>query len=328
MARRSIRLFFVVLLLAVIAAGAILGWGYAQFTQPGPAKSNITLVLPKGSSVQNIADRLADAGVIERPLVFRLAVRMGGWSRRLKAGEFAFPAQISMRGAMEILRKGITVVRRVTIAEGLTSQQVVAQLLQTPGLHGDIAEPPPEGSLLPETYYFSYGDERTVLLARMADAMDQALAKLWPERAPDLPFANPHEALILAAIVEKETSLPEERSRIAGVFVNRLRRGMRLQSDPTVVYGLTAGAGSLGRTLRRADLDRPTPYNTYHIPGLPPGPIANPGLAAIKAVLQPAISDELYFVADGTGGHAFAATFAQHRRNVRRWRRVKADQGQ
>jgi UPF0755 protein len=229
-----------------------------------------------------------------------------------------------MRGAVEILRKGDTVVRRVTIPEGLSSHQVVALLLQTPGLRGEVAEAPAEGTLLPETYHFSYGDERAVLLARMAEAMNTTLAKLWPKRDQGLPFASPDEARSLAAMVEKETSLAEERPRVAGVFINRLRRGMRLQSDPTVVYGLTGGARPLGRALSREDLDRPTPYNTYRIGGLPPGPIANPGRAAIWAVLHPMVSNELYFVADGTGGHAFAATFAQHRRNVRRWRRAKA----
>ncbi|MBT7758037.1 MAG: endolytic transglycosylase MltG [Rhodospirillaceae bacterium] len=324
MTRRLFRLFIAVSLLALVAVGGIFGWGYDQFHRPGPEAIDRDVLLVKGSSLKDIAGRLAMAGIIVQPLVFRIGVRVGGWSRGLKAGEFRFPAHISMRGAVDILRKGETVVRRVTIPEGLSSHQVVALLLQMQGLRGAVAETPAEGTLLPETYHFSYGDERAVLLARMTEAMDTTLAKLWPERDKGLPIANPDEARILAAMVEKETSLAEERRRVAGVFINRLRRGMRLQSDPTVVYGLTGGARPLGRALRRGDLDRPTPYNTYRIPGLPPGPIANPGRAAIGAVLHPMVSDELYFVADGTGGHAFAATFDQHRRNVRRWRRAKA----
>ncbi len=324
MTRRLLLIFIGVLLFGLIAVGGIFGWGYAQFTQPGPASLDRTVWLPKGSGLNNIAERLAVAGVIDRPLVFRVGVRVGGWARGLKAGEYRFPAQISMRGAVEILRKGDTVVRRVTIPEGLSSRQVVALLVQTQGLRGEVAEAPAEGTLLPETYHYSYGDERAVLLARMTEAMNTTLATLWPQRDQGLPFANPDEARILAAMVEKETSLPDERPRVAGVFINRLRRGMRLQSDPTVVYGLTRGGNPLGRALSRGDLDRLTPYNTYRIAGLPPGPIANPGRAAIGAVLHPSVSNELYFVADGTGGHAFAATFAEHRRNVRLWRRAKA----
>ena len=324
MTRRLFRLLGVFLLLGLIAVGGTFGWGYAQFTRPGPAQFDRSVVLAKGSGLKGIADRLAEAGVIDRPLVFRLGVRLAGSARSLRAGEFQFPAQTSMLGAAEILRLGIPVVRRMTVPEGLSSNQVVVLLQQTEGLRGEITNVPAEGTLLPETYHFSHGDERVVLLARMTGAMDTALAKLWPLRDQGLPFANPDEARVLAAMVEKETSLPEERPRIAGVFINRLRRGMRLQSDPTVVYGLTLGRAPLGRALRRGDLDRPTPYNTYRISGLPPGPIANPGRAAIQAVLHPIASNDLYFVANGAGGHVFAPTFAQHRRNVRRWRRANA----
>ncbi|MBT3371320.1 MAG: endolytic transglycosylase MltG [Rhodospirillaceae bacterium] len=324
MARRLVKLFVLFSTLGLIATGIALGWGYAQFTRPGPNSFDHAVVLAKGSSLLDIAERLAGAGIIDQPLVFRLGVRLGGGARDLKAGEFHFPARISMRGAVKILRLGETVVRRVTVPEGLSSAEIVALLRQTDGLRGDIIKTPREGTLLPETYHFSHGDERAVLLARMAKAMRQTLAKLWSARQQGLPLASPDAALILASIVEKETSLEVERPRIAGVFINRLRRGMRLQSDPTVVYGLTQGRKALGRALRRADLDQNTAYNTYRIPALPPGPIANPGLATLHAVLHPTASKELYFVADGTGGHAFAATFAQHRRNVQRWRRAKA----
>ncbi len=323
-ARRLLRLFIVFLLLCLIAAGAAAGWGYAQFTRPGPAVLDRSIVLTKGSGLKEIAARLAGAGIISQPLVFRAGVRLGGWSRDLRAGEFRFPAQVSMRGAVSILRLGKTVVRRITVPEGLSSARVIDLLARTEGLRGDIARIPGNGTLLPETYHFSHGDGRGAVLARMVAAMDDALANLWPGRMKGLPLASPAEAVILASIVEKETSLHGERARVASVFINRLRRGMRLQSDPTVVFGLTAGLKPLGRALRRADLDRQTPYNTYRIPGLPPGPITNPGRAALRAALHPAPGKDLYFVADGTGGHAFAATFREHKRNVRRWRRLKA----
>ena len=324
MARRLVRLFALFLTLGLIVAGIAFGWGYAQFTRPGPNTFDHAVVLAKGSDLRDIAERLAGAGIFEQPLVFRLGVRLGGWSRDLKAGEFHFPARTSMRGAVDILRLGETVVRRITVPEGISSAQIVTLLRQTDGLRGDIGNIPAEGSLLPETYHYSYGDERAAMLARMTEAMHQTLAKLWPTRQQGLPLASKGEALILASMVEKETSLGVERPRVAGVFINRLQKGMRLQSDPTVVYGLTLGRKALGRPLRRADLDQHTTYNTYRIPALPPGPIANPGRAALHAVLHPTASKDLYFVADGTGGHAFAATFAQHRRNVQRWRRAKA----
>jgi UPF0755 protein len=324
MARRAIRLFAIFVLLGLVAGGGAFAWGYAQFTRPGPGTFDHAVVLAEGSSLKDIATRLENAGVIEQPLIFRIGVRLGDWSRGLRAGEFRFPSATSMHAAVAILRHGETVVRRVTIPEGLSSGQIATLLQQTQGLNGEITTTPPEGTLLPETYHFSYGDGRAELLSRMSQSMEKVLAKLWSERVKDLPLTSPMEALILASIVEKETALRAERPRVAGVFINRLRRGMRLQSDPTVVYGITNGANALGRRLKRKDLDQTTPYNTYRIPGLPPGPIANPGRAALHAVLHPTISKDLYFVADGTGGHAFAATFAQHKRNVRHWRRIQA----
>ena len=324
MARRLFKTFIAFVLLALIAVGSGFGWGYAQFTRPGPSDLDRALVLAKGQGLKDIAVQLADAGVISHPLVFRLGVRLGGWSRDLKAGEYRFPSRTSMRGVVGILRQGVTIVRRVTVPEGLSSTMVAALLRRTEGLRGDIGPIPAEGTLLPETYHFSHGDERAHMVARMTGGMDRAVAELWRGRAKDLPLASPRDAVILASIVEKETSLRAERARVAGVFINRLRRGMRLQSDPTVVFGLTGGGKPLGRALRRSDLDGVTPYNTYRIDGLPPGPIANPGRAALHAVLHPTMGKDLYFVADGSGGHAFAATFAEHKRNVKRWRRFKA----
>ncbi|MDP6344727.1 MAG: endolytic transglycosylase MltG [Alphaproteobacteria bacterium] len=320
MSRRILKFLALAVLLAVLGAIAAFGWGYAHFSRPGPAGNEKLVVLPRGSGVGAIAGRLQAAGVISEPAIFAAGARLGGWSRALKAGEFRIPARASMREIVAILVEGKTVVRRLTIPEGLTVTEILALLHDTEGLSGAVEGRPAEGALLPETYHFSYGDGREALLERMRDGMRKTLAELWPGREKDLPLATPAEAVILASMVEKETSLPEERPHIAGVFVNRLRRGMRLQSDPTAVYAITQGREPLGRALTRADLEMPSPYNTYHADGLPPGAIANPGRAAIAAVLHPLRTKDLYFVADGAGGHAFAASFAEHRHNVRRWR--------
>ena len=326
MTRRLLRFIFVFVLLILVPAGGILSWGYAQFTRPGQQAFDQTVVLTKGQGLKEIAAQLAKSGVISNQLVFRVGVRFRRWSRDLQAGEFRFPAGTSMLDAVAILRKGITVVRRVTIPEGLSTISVVKILRRIEGLRGDIQQIPGEGTLMPDTYHFSHGDERAAVLHRMVEAMNVTTAKLWAAREQGLPLATVQDAVILASIVEKETSLREERARVAGVFINRLRRGMRLQSDPSVVYGLTHGAGPLGRPLRRSDLKQDNPYNTYRVAGLPPAPISNPGRAALHAVLHPTAGKDLYFVADGTGGHAFAATFAEHKRNVKRWRRIKAKQ--
>jgi len=310
-------------LLALITTGGILGWCYAKYTMPGRATLDQNIVLTRGQGLKQIAAHLAKEGVISNEFVFRAGVRFSGLSQSLKAGEFLFPAGVSMSEVAGILSKGATVVRRITIPEGLSSAKVVKLLRQTKGLHGNIKLTPGEGTLLPNTYHFSYGDQRTAILSRMANAMKKTTAKLWASREQGLPLATIQQAVILASIVEKETSLQEERGRIASVFINRLRLGMRLQSDPTVIYGLTGGVGSIGRRLRRADLEQYTPYNTYKISGLPPTPIANPGYATLYAVLHPVAEKNLYFVADGTGGHAFAATFSQHRRNIERWRQQR-----
>jgi UPF0755 protein len=230
-----------------------------------------------------------------------------------------------MLEVMQRLAAGKTVVRRLTLAEGLTSWAAVSLIKAAEALEGAIATVPPEGALLPETYHYSYGDSRSAIVERMRQSMQEVLDDAWARRQPDLPLQSPQEALTLASIVEKETARPDERAHIAGVFINRLKRGMRLQSDPTVAYGLTDGKAPLERPLTRADLRQASPYNTYVIDGLPPGPICNPGRAAIEAVLQPKETRDLYFVADGNGGHAFAETYAKHRRNVRKWRRLQAE---
>jgi UPF0755 protein len=324
------RLLLTLLLVAVLVAGAAAAaawWGYKQFTAPGPSTADVTLVVPRGSSVSAIAGLLADAGVIEDRLVFRLGVRLLADKKHLKAGEYLFAAGISPQGAMQQMIEGRQIQHRLTIAEGLTNREVLELVAAAPDLGGDtpdLASLGPEGALLPETYFFVRGDSRADLVARMKGSMEQVLAELWPGRADGLPFKTPQEALILASIVEKETGLPEERPHVAAVFLNRLARGMALQSDPTVIYALTEGRSKLDRALTTKDLALDSPFNTYAVAGLPPAPIANPGRAAIEAVLHPAASDDLYFVADGSGGHVFARTLAEHNKNVAAWRKIQA----
>ena len=311
--------------LFVLLAAAV-GWFFWRIERPGPLTEDAVVTIPRGAGVATIADLLHDAGVVGSDLDFRIAVRVRGLDRDLRAGEYLFPAGISTAAAMQIIASGRGLAYAVTVAEGLTSAEVARLLQEESRLTGEIADTPSEGSLLPETYQFQRGDDRQVLVDRMQQAMRDTLEDLWPDRAADLPFDTPEEAVILASIIEKETGVPEERELIAGVFVNRLRRGMRLETDPTVIYALTGGEGPLGRALRRSDLDVDSPYNTYRIAGLPPGPIANPGRASIAAALNPATTDYIFFVADGTGGHAFARTLREHNRNVAAWRRVQRSQ--
>lgn len=323
---RLFRWFAALAVLAVIAASGVGFFGYEMFRRSGPSEADQTLVIPSGHGIGRVAELLKSAGIISHEAVMRIGARLYQPEIPLKAGEFSFPKGASARQVLDILRFGKTVVRRLTVAEGLTTPDVLALLGATEGLQGTLPQGVGEGELLPETYHFSYGDARADIVRRMRAAMTGAVEKLWAGRAPDLPLNSPIEALILASIIEKETGLAEERARIAGVFINRLSAGMRLQSDPTVVYALTHGQGQLGRSLARADLKDQSPYNTYVHKGLPPGPIANPGIAAIAAALNPVRSGDFYFVADGSGGHVFARTLAAHNQNVRRWRQQKAQQ--
>jgi peptidoglycan lytic transglycosylase G len=319
MGRALLRAFLGLLILAI--AGAVCcAWLYAQFTSPGPLPVSTAIVIPSGTGLEGIATSLKRAGAIRRDFVFVIGARALRQARSLKAGEYLIPAESSPRQVMEILASGKTVVRRLTIPEGLTAAEVMARLELAEGLTG-AAGNPAEGSLLPETYHFSYGDSREELVKRMQASMETTVARLWDMRSPDLPVKTPEEAVILASIVERETGIPQERGLVAGVFVNRLKRGMRLQSDPTVAYGIAPGG--LEQPLTRADLKQPTPFNTYVIKGLPPTPIANPGIDAIRAVMNPVQTDYLYFVADGSGGHAFARTLNEHNRNVRKWRKIR-----
>lgn len=318
MGRLLIRLATLFLVLAAIC-GVALVWGYAGFTRPGPLKTARVVVISPGIGLEGIARTLHQAEVIASPELFVVGVELIGAGRELKAGEFRFPDRASPREVMEILRSGKPVVRRITIVEGLTVAEVLERLEVAEGLVGTIETPPGEGSLLPETYHFSWGDTRDQILQRMQHGMRQVLDELWQERSAATPVRTPEEALILASIIEKETGIADERPLVAGVFANRLKLGMRLQSDPTVAYGIDPKG--LDRPLSRADLDAPGPYNTYLNAGLPPTPIANPGRASIRAALNPAKTEFLYFVADGQGGHAFARTLVDHNRNVARWRR-------
>ena len=316
------------LLLGLVIAGVVgAKWWDRQILKPGPLPGSRTILLPRGAGLNDIADRLEEARIIRDGRLFQLAAWTLGQGRSLKAGEYAIPAHVSLRDLVQILASGRVVVRKVTIPEGLTVRQTLATLAEAEGMEGTIApETVKEGELLPATYNYVWGDERGRLVVRMRSAMAETVERLWRERQPGLPLATPAEAVTLASIVEKETGRPDERARIAGVFFNRLKAGMKLQSDPTVIYAVAEGR-DLGRPLTRADLRQPHPYNTYTIEGLPPGPIANPGRAALEAVMKPAETDALYFVADGTGGHAFARTLDEHNRNVARWRRLMREKG-
>ena len=324
---RARRACCVLALLSALVVASIAGaivWGASVFRSPGPLAEATDVVFPRGADLRWIARLLHENGVIDRPGVFRAAVRALGKSRRLKAGEFRFPPGVSPMGAMNILVDGETVVRRFTLPEGLTRARALELLSKAEGLVGTVdARDVEEGRLLPDTYHFGFGDRRADLLARMRTAMTDTLDALWQARAPDLPLDGPREALILASIIEKETASADERARISGVFINRLGRGMRLQSDPTVAFALTGGKEPLGRELTRRDLRVRHPYNTYVVDGLPPGPICNPGRKALEAAVRPARTDALYFVADGAGGHAFARTLKEHLANVSRWRRLR-----
>jgi len=300
-------------------------YGKSKFEALGPSTEETVVVLKRGSGLNSIAGQLEREQVISNAMIFRLGAKWKGADRALKAGEYAIPAGASMQAVLDQLTDGETIQRKVTVAEGLTSFEAVARINAAEKLTGEITEIPPEGSLAPETYFYQGDESRAAVIARMQASQVATLDELWEKRAPNLPLKTKEEALILASIVEKETGVSSERKRVAAVFINRLNRGMRLQTDPTVIYGITLGKSVLGRGLRRSELKAATPYNTYVIKGLPPTPIANPGRAAIEATLNPITSKEIYFVADGTGGHAFAETLKQHNRNVAAWRKIEKE---
>ncbi len=313
-----------VAVIAVVLVGGAALYAKLQFDRTGPLEAPVTLQVASGAGVAGIADQLQRMGAITNRWVFRVGVQFYDRSASLKAGEYLIPANASMREIMEKLAAGQAIVYAITIPEGLTSEQIVERIRANDILTGDIAAVPPEGSLLPDTYQFDRGYTRQNLINRMRRERDRVLTEIWGRRIPGLPVTTPEEMVALASIVEKETGIADERTRVAAVFINRLNQNMKLQSDPTILYGLFGGAGRpAGYGITRADMERPTPYNTYTIEGLPPGPIANPGRASLEAVANPSRTADLYFVADGTGGHAFAETYDEHLRNVARWRLIE-----
>jgi UPF0755 protein len=315
------------LLLATIGALGVAGAGYwalQEFEAKGPAAQNFHFAVPKGAGVNAIAQKLEAEGLITNAYVFRAGALYHDKASALKAGEYDIPAGASMREIMEILEAGKAIQYKLTVAEGLTTAMIIDLVRKHPELTGDVTVLPTEGQLLPETYLFPKGMARNELLRQMAADHNRVLNELWQKRAPDLPITTKYEAVILASIVEKETGKAHERPHVAGVFVNRLRKGMKLESDPTIIYGITQGY-PLGRGIRQSELQAKTPYNTYAITGLPPTPIANPGRESLAAVMNPMVTDDLFFVADGSGGHAFAATYEEHNKNVQRWRQIEKD---
>jgi UPF0755 protein len=327
----TVRVFSGLFTVALVAMLTISGFGlavYHQYESPGPLEAARTIVVPKGEGRIAIAERLEKEGIINNRWTFiggHLVQSMFGAKKmpELKAGEYEIKEHASMRQVMDTLAEGKSILYKVTMPEGLTSQQIVERLKGEANLTGDITKLPAEGTLLPDTYQFSKGASRQEIIDRMQSDMQKQLAKLWEKRAQDLPLRSVEEAVTFASIVEKETGRPEERDRVAAVFYNRLKKGMRLQSDPTIIYGITGGQGTLGRGLTKTEIDTKTPYNTYQINGLPPGPIANPGKAALDATFNPAKTNDLYFVADGSGGHAFSETLKEHNSAVQKWREVE-----
>jgi peptidoglycan lytic transglycosylase G len=317
---------FTLVLLAAVAGGLALTFGKQRFETAGPLVQDKMVNIPRGAGVRDIADLLQREGVIDQPWVF-----IGGvWVRKardeLKYGEYLFPKQASLRDVINVIIDGKVIQHQVTIAEGLTSEQIVARLMENEVLTGNIREIPKEGSLLPETYNFTRGTSREHILQRMQHEQRRLVQEVWERRSPDLPLENPDQLVVLASIIEKETSKPEERTRVAAVFVNRLKQRMKLQSDPTIIYGIVGGKGTLGRPISRADIELKTRYNTYVIDGLPPGPIANPGKASLEAAASPSRTKDLFFVADGTGGHSFSESLDQHQKNVVRLRQIEQQQ--
>jgi len=318
---------FTLLVVISIAVGAGLFIGKQRFEAPGPLPEDKVVNIPRGLGIRDIADLLQREGVINQPYVFMGGVIVLKARGELKYGEYQFSKQSSVADVVETITEAKVVQHAFTVPEGLTSEQIVARLLENEVLTGQIKEIPREGTLLPETYRFTRGMTREQIIQRMQQAHRRVLQEVWERRVQDLPVKTPEQLVTLASIVEKETGKPDERTRVAAVFVNRLKTRMRLQSDPTIIYGLTGGKGSLGRPILRSEIDQATPYNTYAVDGLPPGPIANPGRASLEAAANPARTKELYFVADGTGGHVFSDNYAEHQKNVARLRGIEHGNG-
>lgn len=316
-------------LVVMVVAGGAIGLLHHHFEQPGPLTEQRTIAIPKGDGVIAIADRLVAEGVITNAWAFvsnyKLRSMAGAKTAALKHGEYVFKPGASMREVLDLLGEGKSIQYKVTVPEGLTSQQIVERLKAEENLIGDVAAVPAEGAILPETYGVEKGMERQEVLDLMIAKRAQVLQAAWDKRQPDLPIKTPEEALVLASVIEKETGRGDEREKIAGVFVNRMRKGMRLQSDPTILYGLYGGAVQWGKPILQTEIDAKNAHNTYQIKGLPPTPICNPGRAAIEAALNPAQTGDLYFVADGNGGHVFSDTLKEHNQATTAWRKVEKD---
>ncbi|WMT88400.1 endolytic transglycosylase MltG [Pelagibacterium sp. 26DY04] len=313
-------------LLALLGVAGVAVYGATVFNADGPINEDRSFVVEPGNVLATVAQRLEEQGFISNADVFNYGSRLLRRGDDLRAGEFNIAANSSMFDIIRELTEGTPIQHQVVVPEGFTSWQVVERVNADPDLTGNIEVLPPEGSLLPGAYSYQRGDTRQSIIDSMTTAMDEALAEIWEGRDPDLPIETPAELVTLASIVERETGLAEERPRVAGVFVNRLNVGMRLQSDPTIIYGITLGQGSLGRGLRRSEIEQVTPYNTYQIDGLPPGPIANPGIESLRAVANPEEHDYLYFVAAGavpTDGHVFAENYSDHQVNVAAYREIE-----
>lgn len=331
---RLVRTLSTILTALMLVVAGIGGFGllvYTQFESPGPLEVAKGFVVPKGAGRLDISARLEKDGIIANRWIFSAGQMLGAAvgaqhkSGDMKAGTYEFKKNVSMREVVDILVEGRTAAAKLTIPEGLTSYQIVERLKAAESLSGEITQMPAEGTLLPDTYVYTRGTSRQEMIDRMQAEHAKAIAIAWEKRAPNVPFQTVQQAVIMASIVEKETGKSDERERVAAVFVNRLRKNMRLQSDPTIIYGLSGGQGPLGRPIMRSDIDQKTAYNTYHIDGLPPTPISNPGRAAIEATLNPAQTNDIYFVADGTGGHAFSETLKDHNAAVANWRKVERE---
>jgi len=315
---------FTIVLLLMIGAGSAYFYGRQKIEAPGPLQEDKIVNIPSRAGMTDIADILQREGVIDNNRwafigsVFALKARS-----ELKPGEYLFQKNASLRDVIGTIVEGKVVQHAVTIPEGLTSEQIVARLSENDVFSGSVRELPREGTLLPETYKFPRGTPREQVILRMQQAQKRVVAEIWERRNLDTPIRTPDQLVTLASIIEKETGKADERSRVAAVFINRLRQKIKLQSDPTIIYGLVGGKGTLGRPIKRSEIQQPSPYNTYVIDGLPPGPIANPGRASLEAAANPARTRDLFFVADGTGGHAFSDTYDQHQKNVARLRTME-----
>jgi UPF0755 protein len=313
-----------ILIIGLLGTGAAYYYGRKIVEAPGPLQEDKTVVIPSRAGMTDIADVLQREGVIDsNRWAFVGAVFALRAHANMKPGEYAFQKKASLRDVIGTIVEGKVVQHSVTIPEGLTSEQIVTRLTDNDLFSGAVREIPREGTLLPETYKFPRGTTREQVIQRMQSAQKRIVAEIWERRSPDVPLKSPEQLIVLASIVEKETGKADERSRVAAVFANRLQKKMKLQSDPTIIYGLVGGKGTLGRPIKRSEIAQPSPYNTYTIDGLPPGPIANPGRASLEAAANPARTRDLFFVADGTGGHAFSESLDAHAKNVAKLRAIE-----